>query len=102
MLNTRMRDAMKNEEPDMSQYGRKLNDTRAKLLKDLKTSINDLIPSEILEYIAKEEVNETIEEVNVKSADQMLQEVVEELFDMRLKCDDCPAPDSGICAAKTI
>ena len=76
-----MREAMKNEEPDMAELGRKLNVARSKLLQDLKTSLNELIPPEVISIVVAEK---EVEEESVVKADQELEKIVGELFEMKL------------------
>ena len=80
-----MREAMNNEEPDMAKLGRKLNVARSKLLQDLKTSLNELIPPEVISIVVAEK---EVEEERVVKADQDLERIVGELFEMKLTADE--------------
>ena len=80
-----MREAMNNEEPDMDKLGRKLNVARSKLLQDLKTSLSEVIPPEVISIVVAEK---EVEEERVVKADQDLEKIVGELFEMKLTADE--------------
>ena len=82
MLNTQMREAMKNDESDMTQLGQRLNTARTKLLQDLKTSINECIPSEVISAVTEEQ---DIGQENMRKANEDLERIIGELFELKLK-----------------
>merc|ERR1712150_91278 len=85
MLNKQMRDAMKNEETNMAGLGHKLNSARTQLLNDLKTSISDHIPSDIISVLTDDQPD--IPADKFKNADEQLERIIGELFDLKLKAD---------------
>jgi len=77
-----MRDAMNKEDPEMAQLGQRLNSGRTKVLEALKSSINDHIPYDLLSILTDQENRE---EKEISSADADLENIVEALYELKIK-----------------
>ena len=76
-----MKQAMKDEDPNIAQLGQRLNSSRTEVLKDLKQSMKEHIPEDLLNRLTNQE---TINEGGNSDAQEDLEKVIYDLFELKL------------------
>ena len=76
-----MKDAMKNEEPNMVELGQKLNTGRTKVLQDLKSSVDDYIPPDLISVLTDQG---SIDEKERLRANEDLEKIVQGIYEMKI------------------
>ena len=76
-----MKQAMKDEDPNIAQLGQRLNSSRTEVLKDLKQSMKELIPEDLLNRLSNQD---RMNERGRSDAQEDLEKVVSDLFELKL------------------
>ena len=56
MLNKKIKEAMKKDDPNISELGQRLNSSRTKVLQDLKRSMNEYISIDLYNRLTDQKV----------------------------------------------
>ena len=80
MLNKRIKEAMKKDDPNISELGQRLNSSRTKVLQDLKKSMNEYISIDLYNRLTDQNMNK---EDNTAAQDD-LEKVISSLFELKL------------------
>ena len=80
MLNKRIKEAMKKDDPNISELGQRLNSSRTKVLQDLKRSMNEYISIDLYNRLTDQNMNK---EDNTAAQDD-LEKVISSLFELKL------------------
>ena len=80
MLNKKIKEAMKKDDPNISELGQRLNSSRTKVLQDLKRSMNEYISIDLYNRLTDQNMNK---EDNTAAQDD-LEKVISSLFELKL------------------
>ena len=76
-----MKQAMKDEDPNIAQLGQRLNSSRTEVLKDLKQSMKELIPEDLVNRLSNQD---RMNERGRSDAQEDLEKVISDLFELKL------------------